>query len=316
MSNSIGQFNTREAATFNPLAPELLSEILLTANMVALIRLPDSSFSVIGTAPSWLVRLGSETWDQRILFTTPGTFMENFLIDADEFWRGSEIDRIRSGKWIETDANGNEYVYEATATRWQDKPVLFVQLVPDTYNEVRSIIQSARSTMLASDKLENMAYKDELTGLYNRRGFKLFAYKQWLLAKRNQSPLLVFSIDLDGLKSINDSLGHETGDQALIEVGEILRQVFRETDIVARRGGDEFTALAVNADASKAKTLQERMQSALDTRNSADGQRYRLSFSTGVAVYDARKKEIVLDTLLHEADLKMYKNKRNRKSSN
>ncbi len=84
---------------------------------------------------------------------------------------------------------------------------------------------------------------DELTGLYNRRGFFSLAEHQFKLTKRNHKSMVLFFGDLDELKTINDTLGHFEGDQALIDTANLLRKTFRETDIMARIGGDEFVVL-------------------------------------------------------------------------
>jgi diguanylate cyclase (GGDEF)-like protein len=86
---------------------------------------------------------------------------------------------------------------------------------------------------------------DELTGLYNRRGFFVSAQQQLKLANRYNKGIFIFSADLDDLKIINDNFGHKTGDSALVETANILKKTFRESDIIARIGGDEFVILGM-----------------------------------------------------------------------
>ena len=88
-----------------------------------------------------------------------------------------------------------------------------------------------------------MAVRDELTGLTNRRGFLTLADQQLKLALREKLPLLLVFIDMDGLKAINDKLGHAVGDRALVDLGDVIRETFRESDVIGRLGGDEFVAL-------------------------------------------------------------------------
>ena len=91
--------------------------------------------------------------------------------------------------------------------------------------------------------LEIMSTTDELTGLLNRRGFFTLAKQQVKLANRNGKKLLLFYMDLDGLKKINDTIGHSEGDLALVEAATVLKEIFRESDIIGRLGGDEFAVL-------------------------------------------------------------------------
>ena len=100
--------------------------------------------------------------------------------------------------------------------------------------------------MLQSE-LSSLALTDELTGLYNRRGFICLSEVQLKLARRSGCDMVLFFIDVDGLKQINDSFGHSEGDNALIRTAEVLRMTFRESDVLARIGGDEFGALAIEA---------------------------------------------------------------------
>jgi len=95
-------------------------------------------------------------------------------------------------------------------------------------------------------KLNNLSQTDELTGLYNRRGFISLTRSSLELAQRMGKSGLLFFIDMDGLKVINDSYGHEEGDIAIKEIANILRSAFRKSDIVARLGGDEFTVFTTD----------------------------------------------------------------------
>jgi two-component system, cell cycle response regulator len=108
--------------------------------------------------------------------------------------------------------------------------------------------------------LEKLALFDELTGLYNRRGFLDLGGKQLKTAERlGKSVLLVFA-DLDGLKEINDQLGHLDGDAALKDIADVLRESFRGSDIIARLGGDEFAILAVGSIHEGEKAITSRIE--------------------------------------------------------
>jgi diguanylate cyclase (GGDEF)-like protein/PAS domain S-box-containing protein len=161
-------------------------------------------------------------------------------------------------------------------------------------------------------KLETIAFTDELTGLYNRRGFINLADRQLKLARRSKHKMLLFFADLDGMKWINDNLGHEDGDKALINTAKILVQTFRESDIISRVGGDEFAILAIDADEERAETLLGRFHKLIDNINSRKGQKYDLSISIGYAVFDPRHPDS-LDELMSHADMEMYEDKKNKK---
>jgi diguanylate cyclase (GGDEF)-like protein/PAS domain S-box-containing protein len=157
-----------------------------------------------------------------------------------------------------------------------------------------------------------LSITDHLTGLHNRRGFLSLAGQQLKLAERNKSGMLLFFADLDGLKGINDTLGHEEGDRALVEAANIFKETFRASDIIARLGGDEFAALTVDITRSNFEIFTARLQSLMDTQNNQENRRYRLSISVGCASYDPEH-PCSLDELIAHADKSMYEQKQNRK---
>ena len=110
------------------------------------------------------------------------------------------------------------------------------------------------------EEIRSLSLTDDLTGLYNRRGFTLLAEQEVKLAHRINRPMLLFFCDVDSLKGINDAHGHAQGDLALQEVAAILKETFREVDIMARLGGDEFVVLAVDAFLESAETITNRIQ--------------------------------------------------------
>lgn len=162
------------------------------------------------------------------------------------------------------------------------------------------------------EKLRTMSLVDELTGLYNRRGFLTLAQQQVKLAQRTKEEFELFFIDLDGMKHINDELGHHAGDEALIETADLLRRTFRESDIVGRMGGDEFAVLAINAPDECRKSLIKRLNDNLDRRNGTEERKYRLSLSVGAAAYNPQRPSS-LDDLIATADALMYEEKRRKK---
>jgi diguanylate cyclase (GGDEF)-like protein len=158
-----------------------------------------------------------------------------------------------------------------------------------------------------AELLENLSLIDELTQLRNRRGFFDLAEQALKVAKREQYAVALFFMDLNGLKLINDTLGHSAGDQALRDAAEILRRTFRDSDILARLGGDEFVALAhVHREANP---VEDRLREHLDEFNARGERPYSLGLSIGTTVVDVTREE-ELGTLIDRADAEMYQQKR------
>lgn len=160
-------------------------------------------------------------------------------------------------------------------------------------------------------QLRTMALTDELTGLYNRRGFLLLGTHNIRLALRTEQPLFLFFTDVDGLKSINDSFGHVQGDALLVGCGEVLKMTFRESDIIARIGGDEFAILAQGNSTESREAVLSRLQSSIELMNRDVLAPYQLSLSVGVARFDPAN-PVSLTELLSIADREMMLSKLSR----
>jgi diguanylate cyclase (GGDEF)-like protein len=171
---------------------------------------------------------------------------------------------------------------------------------------------SQRSRFLA--KLRSFALTDDLTGLYNRRGFFILGLQQLKLARRTGQPLLLFFADIDQFKLVNDSLGHIEGDAFLICCAEVLTHTFRDSDIVARLGGDEFAILAQGGTENGAGAIFSRFESALQAVNRDSLSRHKLSLSIGHARFDPQN-PVSLGELLSIADNHMFELKRARAAS-
>jgi diguanylate cyclase (GGDEF)-like protein/PAS domain S-box-containing protein len=161
----------------------------------------------------------------------------------------------------------------------------------------------------ADEALRTLLLIDELTGLYNRRGFLTFAKQQLNIAARMNKGMLLLYADVDDLKWINDTLGHQEGDRALLETAEILKKAFRESDIIARISGDEFVVLAQEVHEGDAEILADRLQKELENRNAKSKIGYKLSISAGLARNDPENL-CSIDELLKRADKLMYEQKR------
>jgi diguanylate cyclase (GGDEF)-like protein len=158
------------------------------------------------------------------------------------------------------------------------------------------------------DELREMSLTDELTGLNNRRGFFTLAEQQLKIANRSKKEMFLLYADLDGLKIINDTFGHDEGDKALVETAALLRDAFRESDIIARMGGDEFVVLAVDVSDARPATMAQRIREKFAERNARPGQRFVLSISQGMVCYDPEKPCSAPD-LVSSADKLMYEEK-------
>ena len=160
--------------------------------------------------------------------------------------------------------------------------------------------------------LRTMAVTDPLTGLYNRRGFLLLTEHQWLLACRRKRWFLLFYIDVDKFKEINDTLGHKEGDLVLQAVAGLLRESFRKTDIIGRIGGDEFAVVAVDSPPHTQGMLERRLDKALKDHNERASGTPPLCLSVGVLTCAESLRALSIDDLMAKADGLMYRQKQNR----
>jgi phosphate/phosphite/phosphonate ABC transporter binding protein len=177
--------------------------------------------------------------------------------------------------------------------------------------ESRAMAVDVTARRELEEKFRTISIVDELTELYNRRGFITLVEQQLKVAARTGTGALFFFSDLDDMKSINDTYGHQEGDQALMDVALIFRMTFRESDIIGRMGGDEFAVLAVDAEELNPEPILARLRRNLEVHCAREGRPYRLSLSVGVAYYDPEV-PLLLDDLMARADKLMYDEKRGR----
>ena len=154
-----------------------------------------------------------------------------------------------------------------------------------------------------------MSFRDPLTELYNRRGFTTLAEQQLKAAARNKKPLCLLFLDVDDMKRINDTLGHEAGDKALVETADVLRKAFRESDIIARIGGDEFALLAADIKELNPEVFAARLQQHIDELNAKKSPKHKLAISWGTVLYDPQF-PVPLNKLMSSADGLMYAQKK------
>ncbi len=179
------------------------------------------------------------------------------------------------------------------------------------------LLEAARAVAIRFrylNQLRSFALTDDLTGLYNRRGFLILGLQNLKQAKRNNQTQLLFFIDVDQFKHLNDALGHMEGDAFLICCAEVLRKTFRDSDVIARIGGDEFVILAQENGEASSDTILRRLESALLALNSRVDSPHKLSLSVGSARFDPQN-PVTLGELMALADRAMFEHKRSKRTS-
>jgi diguanylate cyclase (GGDEF)-like protein len=206
--------------------------------------------------------------------------------------------------WLPAGAIGNN-IYEVFRVRLSDairtaKTMRMLQVLNARLEEARI-------------KLEELSITDELTGHYNRRGFMTIADQQIAYCRRRGEGFWILYIDLDGLKAINDRYSHEEGDVAIRRFGDAISSAFRESDIVARFGGDEFTIMAPNTPKGALERLVGRLAKSVSAANLELARDWELSISLG-AFYSDPKCAFALDVMMDIADKDLHAAKRRKKA--
>ena len=168
-----------------------------------------------------------------------------------------------------------------------------------------------RHRMMAA--LRSLSLVDDLTGLYNRRGFVTLAERQRAFARRLSASFVLVFADLDRLKYINDTFGHLEGDRALIDAGRLLRRMARQSDIVARIGGDEFAVAVASDTDGDSQAIADRLRARFDQHNGTSDRPYPLFLSIGIVIAEPFDTSSV-EELLARADAKMYVQKRSHRA--
>jgi diguanylate cyclase (GGDEF)-like protein/PAS domain S-box-containing protein len=272
---------------------------------------------VLGAAPDAIVTLDAH---QRIAEWNPGA--ERLFAYSREEAIGQNLDRLVTNPDVFEEAVGFTQTVmgggeipptESVRYRKDGSPVDVILagspiLVRDELIGTVAAYTDITARKRMEETLRALALVDDLTNLYNRRGFITLGQQQLKAANRAKRRMVLLFADFDGLKQINDAFGHPEGDLALIEVANVLREAFRESDIIARIGGDEFVVLAIETDGLPAEFLTTRLQGSLETNNAKEGRRYKLPLSVGLARYDPEN-PCSIDELLAQADRAMYEKK-------
>lgn len=157
-----------------------------------------------------------------------------------------------------------------------------------------------------------LATRDDLTGIANRRGFSVLAQNSLNLCLRNHIPAALVFFDINKFKQINDTFGHLEGDNALVKFADLMKHTFRDSDVIARLGGDEFVVLMTNSTVKGAEELIERFRALLDISNKKSTCGYDITFSSGVVAVDTEN-AASMEKLLDQADALMYEKKKKQK---
>lgn len=242
-------------------------------------------------------------------------FQEEFFISRIDYILANEALRKQSVSQfgIELFLSGKKYFL--TAERLQIIDLLFsvyesvIQKNAELEETNRKLEEAKALLAKQAAELHEITLFDELTGLHNRRGFFFIAETQLKMAKRKKQSVLLIMIDVDGLKYINDTYGHKEGDVMLKELAAIIKSTFREPDVVARMGGDEFVVFAAEPDENNAEDIELRLKENIDEFNARSCHPFQLMASIG-KVFCKVKENSTIDELLDDADKIMYEKKR------
>ena len=189
---------------------------------------------------------------------------------------------------------------------------ILIFLVPFIYTFLGYLVYEREKLLVkikeSEERFRSLSLQDELTNLHNRRGFSFLAEQQLKVAARTKKGMLLVFVDVDNMKWINDKMGHQAGDNALIDTAAILSMHIRKADVLARIGGDEFVAIINDPSDTFPGILCERLDESLQNHNEKGMRGYKLSFSVGFACYDPAC-PCSLEDLLDQADKNMYRHK-------
>jgi diguanylate cyclase (GGDEF)-like protein len=220
------------------------------------------------------------------------------VVQLEELYRGSRDHYQVEKRFIRRDGS----------TIWGRLTVTTIEQPAADGPCVLEIVEDVTASREIEAELRQLSLTDPLTGLHNRRGFLHLAEQQWKLARKKQQRLTLVYADLDGFKQINDTYGHSMGDVALAEVASLLRRRYRDTDVVARMGGDEFVVLAVEADCDD-EILTHRLEPSIETFNRENRLPFPLALSVGIIRFEPTDGRSLAE-LLEIADREMYQTKR------
>ena len=244
----------------------------------------------------------TKPYDEQFLFSRIEYILVNMRL------RRESISRVG----LEIFFRGQKHFLNAERIQMLDLLLSSYEAAVQKYRELekanRDLKEAHSSLSRQAQELRALSLEDELTSLHNRRGFYSLAEQQVRLADRSKKEMSLMFMDLDNMKGINDTFGHQEGDRALIDTAGILRKAFRCSDIIARMGGDEFVTLLIDTPVDRASVFSDRVQEMVDAHNAQAIRPYKISISVGIGWYDP-KHPCSLESLVATADKLMYEQK-------
>ncbi len=298
-----------------------LSDRILTAlDILSLEWRGDNLLAVVGLLPEWVLEDFEGVWSEEELHEIEpfeaaefSPFLENFIIDAQQYWKEDRSEPIRSGIWTEMGASGQEIHLEAIALVINERPMILIESAKFAVSEKTKWLQTARQAQinhslqrkLAAAQIIEATVYDSLTALHNRASFiaqlsSRFDTSQW----SEQRQFAVIVLNLDRFGHLNNSMGSAAGDRVLVMTANRIRECLRKHDIPARFNGDEFGVLVGYTERNQSViTLVERLLAKISEPFLLEGQSISLSASVGIATREDWHESA--QELLSDADLAM-----------
>jgi diguanylate cyclase (GGDEF)-like protein len=253
---------------------------------------------------------------------------ESRLLLGYDTYKGLKVISPEQGSFPTRNIIPDEMLDDSRASNWIMMPVFFnsehfgyivlehaAGHPPFMYEELRTHIGSSIKSASMMDELKIQSMMDELTGVQNRRGFMSRGKKLLEGARTAGKKTLVFYVDLDKLKTINDTFGHEEGDAAIAGAANILKRTFRRNDVIGRIGGDEFCVILAMDNANEPRdAIMKRLQNNIEQINNDLGKEYKVSLTVGTSIFEPDHNKS-LDEILKEADDRLLEKKRARKAA-
>lgn len=276
-----------------------------------LLKSKTKMITLLGAIPDFLLRVrGDGTLLESVNEDSPADrFAQSLGENVDTIWPPDIAKRIahRINRAL---TSGDIQIFDYHENRSDVDCYFEVRIVKTGEDEVLLILRDITDSKALEERLRTLSLTDDLTGLCNRRGFFHLAGQMMKLAGRTKKGMMLFFADLDDLKGINDSFGHQEGDAALVDAGIIMRDTFRHSDVIARMGGDEFAALMIEIQGTDVeKLIIERFEKNIRDINARKRRGYQLSMSVGLARYDPNDPSSI-DEMLARADASMYRYKK------
>lgn len=262
----------------------------------------------IEITPEILLRIG---YDEKEISTTLESLRK--LIHPDDLERSKESLKDTISK------NGDEYHVEyrirTKSGNWvwlsEDGKIMEWDVNREPV-KVLGLIKLIDKRKRMEEQLRRYATYDELTGAYNRRIAMTILEEKMKIAKRKKEPLSICFIDVNDLKLVNDTFGHQAGDDLLKTLTNTVKENTRESDVICRMGGDEFLIILPECSVENADSIWQKVKKTLDKMNSSDKKMYKIIVSHGCVQYDY---QFSSDEFISEADKKMYLEKKKKTES-